>query len=150
MIFTKKRKIADITFVIFTICWIVSRLGLLPYRILYFSMYRALEACQMFPAYYIFNGLLCTLQVLHIFWTYFMIKIVFYAIKTNEVCNFLSNSIFYHYFLSQLKDLRSDDEESFEEEIDNKNNGINGDKRIKTAKVTHDNANDKTAKNSKL
>ena len=57
---------------------------------------------------------------------------------------------FYHYFLSQLKDLRSDDEESFEEEIDNKNNGINGDKRIKTAKVTHDNANDKTAKNSKL
>lgn len=94
MIFTKKRKIADITFVIFTICWIVSRLGLLPYRVLYFSVYRALEVCEMFPAYYIFNGLLCTLQILHIFWTYFMIKIVFYAIKTNEVSNFLSNFIF--------------------------------------------------------
>lgn len=103
MIFTKKRKIADITFVIFTICWIVSRLGLLPYRILYFSVYRALEVCEMFPAYYIFNGLLCTLQILHIFWTYFMIKIVFYAIKTNEVSNFLSNSIFITIFYNSLK-----------------------------------------------
>ena len=46
--------------------------------------------------------------------------------------------------------MRSDDEESFEEEIDSKNNGINGDKRIKTVKVTHNNVNDKTATNSKL
>jgi hypothetical protein len=29
----------------------------------------------MFPAYYIFNGLLGTLQILHLVWTYFLIKV---------------------------------------------------------------------------
>ena len=45
-------------------------------QILNFSA--AVEAPQlveMFPAYYIFNTLLGTLQLLHILWTYFLVRV---------------------------------------------------------------------------
>ena len=40
----------------------------------------------MFPAYYIFNGLLSVLLVLHAIWTYFILKIAYKALFTNQVC----------------------------------------------------------------
>jgi hypothetical protein len=95
MTYVKKQRLADSIFVVFTICWMVSRIGLLPYRILYYSTYKALSIVPMFPAYYIFNGLLCALQALHIVWTWFIVRIAIHAVKYNGI-----------------KDLRSDDESS--------------------------------------
>lgn len=85
MTYAKKQRIADVTFAVFTVCWVVSRLGLLLYRIIFYSSYKALDVVDMFPAYYIFNGLLIALLCLHIVWTWFIIKIMIYAIKNNGV-----------------------------------------------------------------
>lgn len=85
MTYVKKQRLADGIFVVFTICWMVSRIGLLPYRILYYSLYKALSVVPMFAAYYIFNGLLCALQALHIVWTWFIVRIAIHAVKNNGV-----------------------------------------------------------------
>jgi len=85
MTYVKKQRLADSIFVVFTTCWMVSRIGLLPYRIIYYSSYKALAVVPMFPAYYIFNGLLCALQALHIVWTWFIVRIAIHAIKNNGV-----------------------------------------------------------------
>ena len=39
----------------------------------------------MFPAYYIFNFLLSILLVLHVTWTYYILKILYRAIMVNKV-----------------------------------------------------------------
>ena len=85
MTYVKKQRLADGIFVVFTICWVVSRIGLLPYRILYYCLYQALAVVPIFPAYYIFNGLLCALQALHIVWTWFIVRIAIHAVKNNGV-----------------------------------------------------------------
>lgn len=83
--YLKKQKAADITFNIFTLCWVLSRLVMLPYRIIYYSSYVALGLVPMFSAYYIFNGLLIALQLLHIIWTFFIIRVVIHAWNNNGV-----------------------------------------------------------------
>ena len=91
MTYVKKQRLADGIFVVFTVCWVVSRIGLLPYRILYYSLHLALERVPMFSAYYIFNGLLCALQALHIVWTWFIVRIAIHAVKNNGV--FIAQSV---------------------------------------------------------
>ncbi len=39
----------------------------------------------MFPAYYIFNILLSILLVLHVIWTYYILKIVYKALSSGKV-----------------------------------------------------------------
>ena len=39
----------------------------------------------MFPAYYIFNGLLSILLVLHVIWTYFILKMAYFSVYAKEV-----------------------------------------------------------------
>ena len=43
------------------------------------------QMVEMFPAYYIFNGLLSVLLVLHVIWTYFILKIAFHAVLAKKV-----------------------------------------------------------------
>ncbi|XP_053209499.1 ceramide synthase 5-like [Panonychus citri] len=86
--------LANIVFAALLVCWIYSRLGLLPTRVIAYSTYYALFILPMFPAYYIFNGLLCALQVLHIIWTWLILKIAHNAI-----------------FVDGVKDLRESDDE---------------------------------------
>jgi ceramide synthetase len=51
----------------------------------------AKEIVPMFPAYYIFNSLLLLLLLLHIIWTYFILKVLYRAILSGQV--YLINSI---------------------------------------------------------
>lgn len=95
--YCKKQRLADLLFAIFTLTWIYTRCYLLPTRVIYYTTYQALSIIPFFPAYYILNGLLCLLQVLHLAWTWLIIRIVFYAIKNNG-----------------MRDLRSDSEDSDE------------------------------------
>ncbi|XP_054718165.1 ceramide synthase 5-like [Uloborus diversus] len=105
--YVESQKVADSCFAVFTIAWIISRLGLYPYRIIYYTMYEALLIVPMFPAYYVFNSLLCALQILHIVWTWMIVKIAIRAMSSKN---------------PGVKDLRSDSEEtesiSSEPEID--------------------------------
>lgn len=125
------QRTCDVLFVIFTVIWIVSRIGIYPMWILkryditkrkhvfsefgrshYFTIkvleivvmflflcFRLFSTCfdaklivPMFPAYYIFNSLLLLLLLLHIIWTYFILKVCYRAIQSGKV-----NSIIYSF-----------------------------------------------------
>ena len=45
--------------------------------IIYRSTVEAPQILEMFPAYYIFNGLFSILLVLHVIWTYFIYKVAY-------------------------------------------------------------------------
>lgn len=92
--YCKQQRLADLFFAIFTPVWIYTRCYLLPTRVLYYTTYKALSIIPFFPAYYIFNGLLLLLQLLHIAWTYVILRMVVDAIQNEG-----------------MRDLRSDSEE---------------------------------------
>jgi hypothetical protein len=51
----------------------------------YSTTIEAPQIVEMFPAYYIFNALLSTLLILHVVWTYFILKIVYKGIYSGKV-----------------------------------------------------------------
>lgn len=95
--YCNNQRLADLIFAIFAVAWIYTRCYLLPTRILYYTSYKALDVLEFFPAYYIFNGLLCLLQLLHIVWTVIIIRISLDALQNDG-----------------MRDIRSDSEESDE------------------------------------
>lgn len=78
------QKLCDTIFAVFTVIWIVTRLGFYP-RIIYSSSIEAPRILPMFPAYYIFNSLLILLLVLHIAWTYCILQIAYNALKAGQM-----------------------------------------------------------------
>ncbi|XP_055693041.1 ceramide synthase 5 [Lutzomyia longipalpis] len=78
------QKLCDAIFAIFTVVWIVTRLGFFP-RILYNTSVEAPRILPMFPAYYIFNSLLVLLLVLHVVWTYLILQIAYTAVKSGQM-----------------------------------------------------------------
>lgn len=72
--------------VVFTPAWVISRCVVFPGWILQSTIFDALKysTYQVFPAYYIFNGLLCTLQCLHVMWTYLLFKAIHRAMKKDS------------------------------------------------------------------
>lgn len=99
--YCKRQRLADLLFAIFTVTWIYTRCYLLPTRVIYYTTYEALSIIPFFPAYYIFNGLLCILQVLHLVWTWIIMRMVVDALLN-----------------SGMRDLRSDSEDSVESHND--------------------------------
>lgn len=95
--YCKKQRLADLLFAILTVTWIYTRCYVLPTRVIFYTTYEALNIIPFFPAYYIFNGLLCLLQLLHLAWTWLILRIVFDALKNDG-----------------MRDLRSDSEDSEE------------------------------------
>jgi len=83
--YVKSEAASNIIFGIFAVCWIFSRIGLLPTRILAYSLYWALEEVEWFPAYFIFNSLLVVLQILHIIWTWLILRIAYNALNSEGV-----------------------------------------------------------------
>ncbi|XP_055706310.1 ceramide synthase 6 [Phlebotomus papatasi] len=78
------QKVCDAIFAIFTVVWIVTRLGFFP-RILYNTSVEAPQILPMFPAYYIFNSLLCLLLILHVVWTYLILQIAYRAVQSGQM-----------------------------------------------------------------
>lgn len=55
--------------------------------IMYYSIIvEAPKIVPMFPAVYIFSGLLCLLLILHLFWTYLILQIAYRAFNAGQVC----------------------------------------------------------------
>lgn len=79
------QKVCDFIFAIFTVLWILTRLGVYPFWIIRSTSIDAPTIVPMFPAYYIFNGLLCLLLVLHIFWTILILKIAYKALNSGQM-----------------------------------------------------------------
>lgn len=85
MKYIKWQRTCDALFAIFTVTWIGTRLVIYPYWFLYSTCIGAKEIVPMFPAYYIFNSLLLLLLVLHIIWTYFILKVLYRAILSGQM-----------------------------------------------------------------
>lgn len=82
--YTNYQKLCDLLFACFALTWVVTRLGVYPTWILYSTTIEAPQIVEMFPAYYIFNGLLSILLVLHVIWTYFILKIIYKAMYSGK------------------------------------------------------------------
>lgn len=52
----------------------------------------------MFPAYYIFNSLLSLLLILHVFWTWLILRIAYNAFYAGQVSNLKNSKIHYNTF----------------------------------------------------
>lgn len=78
--YAKFDKICEIVYGFFTMSWFVSRLGIYPSWILYSTTVEAPQIIELWPAYHIFNVMLYLLMVLHVIWTYFILKVAYNAI----------------------------------------------------------------------
>ncbi|CAF0714312.1 unnamed protein product [Adineta steineri] len=98
--YARAQRTCDTMFVIFAVVWFITRLCYYPYKVLYTTTFEEMTILGLFPAYYVFNGLLILLQILHYFWFYLICQVAISACKAGEV----------------TKDQRSDSEESDDEQ----------------------------------
>ncbi|KAG0718072.1 Ceramide synthase 6 [Chionoecetes opilio] len=80
-------------FVVFLILWLCTRVGLYPFWIMRTTLFRAHVILKMwYPIYYILNGLMLGLLVIHIMWTYLILRIVVRMLLFKEVSDVRSSS----------------------------------------------------------
>ncbi|XP_026084633.1 ceramide synthase 2-like isoform X2 [Carassius auratus] len=112
-------------FILFAAIFIVTRLIIFPFRIMYCTWVYPVTLYPPFFGYYFFNGLLMVLLCLHVFWAALIIRLAF---------RFLSNN-------SSVEDERSDREETdeSEEEEQMKNGEIKKNGPAQNGHATHNN-----------
>ncbi|XP_048220655.1 ceramide synthase 5 [Perognathus longimembris pacificus] len=103
--YAKYQRLCDTLFVIFSVVFMITRLGLFPLWILNTTLFESWEIIGPYPSWWFFNGLLLILQVLHIIWSYLIARTALKALIRGKVS----------------KDDRSDVESSSEEEDEAKN-----------------------------
>ncbi|KAA0193338.1 LAG1 longevity assurance 4 [Fasciolopsis buskii] len=96
--YVKKHRMAEIFFGVFMLIWVVTRLTYFPFWIIQTVLTTGFELYGPRPVYFIFVGLLSTLQVMHVFWFYLICQIAL-QVKTDS---------------KKAKDCRSDSESSEE------------------------------------
>ncbi|XP_068393191.1 ceramide synthase 4 [Eschrichtius robustus] len=94
--YTHWRRVCDALFIIFSLVFFYTRLVLFPTQILYTTYYESIANSGPFFGYYFFNVLLMTLQVLHVFWSCLILRMIYSFLKKGQM----------------EKDVRSDVEES--------------------------------------
>ncbi|KAG7521426.1 ceramide synthase 5-like [Solea senegalensis] len=107
--YAKYQRLCDGLFVVFSICFFITRLVIYPFWIVYSVLIESWEIVGPYQAWWLFNGLLLVLQTLHIIWFYLIARIAIKAIFKGKVA----------------KDDRSDIESSSDEEINNSSGGKN-------------------------
>ncbi|XP_018418502.1 PREDICTED: ceramide synthase 4-like [Nanorana parkeri] len=85
--YSKWKRMCNILFVIFALVFIVTRLYLLPTRIIYSTYYYSMLRFQPFFGYYFFNALLMILQILHMFWAYMILRMMYRFTFTGKLGN---------------------------------------------------------------
>lgn len=98
------RNTCNYIFIVFAAIFIVTRLVIFPFRIIYCTWVYPVTIYQPFFGYYFFNGLLMVLQCLHIFWAVLIIRIAVRFLTNNE----------------KVDDERSDKDETDESEEEEK------------------------------
>ncbi|NWI55430.1 CERS4 synthase, partial [Calyptomena viridis] len=90
--YLKWQRLCEVVFLVFALVFIVSRLVVLPLLIYYYFVTKV----QLFPVSCLINAFLVILQLLHVFWSYLIIQMIFRVILRGE----------------KRQDARSDTEES--------------------------------------
>uniref|UniRef100_A0A8C9EKT0 Ceramide synthase 5 n=1 Tax=Pavo cristatus TaxID=9049 RepID=A0A8C9EKT0_PAVCR len=98
--YAKYQRLCDAFFMLFGVVFIVTRLGIYPFWILNTTLFESWELIGPYPSWWLFNGLLVTLQILHVIWSYLIVRTAYKALVRGKVS----------------KDDRSDVESSSEEE----------------------------------
>ncbi|XP_051062442.1 protein Lines homolog 1 isoform X1 [Phodopus roborovskii] len=93
------KQTCNILFLIFSIVFFISRFIIFPFWILYCTLILPLYYLEPFFSYIFLNFQLMVLQGLHLYWGYFIMKMLNRCI-----------------FMKSIQDVRSDDEEEEEEE----------------------------------
>ncbi|XP_028730429.1 ceramide synthase 5 isoform X3 [Peromyscus leucopus] len=83
--YAKYQRLCDTLFVIFSAVFMVTRLGIYPLWILNTTLFESWEMIGPYPSWWFFNGLLLTLQVLHVIWSYLIARIAFKALIRGKV-----------------------------------------------------------------
>uniref|UniRef100_A0A8C6U116 Ceramide synthase 5 n=1 Tax=Neogobius melanostomus TaxID=47308 RepID=A0A8C6U116_9GOBI len=99
--YAKYQRLCDAQFVVFTLVFFITRLIIFPFWIIRSVLFESWEIIGPYQAWWVLNGLLLVLQVLHVFWFYLIICIAIKSIFKGKVS----------------KDDRSDIESSSDEEI---------------------------------
>ncbi|XP_035888626.1 ceramide synthase 4 isoform X2 [Phyllostomus discolor] len=89
-------RVCNSLFIVFSLVFFYTRLVLFPTQILYTTYYESIANSAPFFGYYLFNSLLVMLQLLHVFWSCLILRMI---------CNFTKKG-------QMEKDIRSDMEES--------------------------------------
>ncbi|KTG45175.1 hypothetical protein cypCar_00035058 [Cyprinus carpio] len=112
-------------FILFAAIFIVTRLIIFPFRIMYCTWVYPVTLYPPFFGYYFFNGLLMVLLCLHIFWAALIIRLAFRFLSSN----------------SSVEDERSDREETdeSEEEEQMKNGAIKTNGPAQNGHATYNN-----------
>lgn len=110
--YCKYKKVTNFLFICFTVMWFITRICIYPFYILKNTIFEATKHTGMAYIYYAYNGLLCVLQVLHIIWFCFILKMAYYYVIKGQV----------------EKDARSDTEPDSESGGENNNNNNNKNK----------------------
>uniref|UniRef100_A0A8D2ZL69 Ceramide synthase 2a n=1 Tax=Scophthalmus maximus TaxID=52904 RepID=A0A8D2ZL69_SCOMX len=97
------RKTCNLIFTVFAAVFIITRLVILPFWIMYTTWVYPLTLYPAFFGFYFFNGLLVVLLILHIFWAALIMRMVIKFLPGNDI----------------VEDERSDKEETESEEEDN-------------------------------
>lgn len=76
--------LCDATFVVFALAFFIGRLVLYPWRVVYVAVVLGAEQVGVWRGFYIFVGLLLVLQVLHLFWFYTIVCMVWAFASTDR------------------------------------------------------------------
>ena len=68
-------------FAIFVFTWIYTRLYIYPKYVVYTTVYESAEIVGTAPVYYVMNAFMILLLVLHVIWTFYIIKALKKALK---------------------------------------------------------------------
>lgn len=75
-IYVGHKAVCDAVFALFAVTWVLTRDCIYPLWIVRSTLFEATNIIPLFPAYYIFNSLLIILFLLHLYWTYFIFRII--------------------------------------------------------------------------
>jgi ceramide synthetase len=76
--------LADLLFVLFAVGWLIFRLTLFPLVVIHSAMFVSLEMVSFFRSWYLFNGLLVILLILHIYWFSFIVRIIYLKVVFDQ------------------------------------------------------------------
>lgn len=79
--YVKNQRLLDASFVVFTLVWVVMRLGVYPFWIMPRTIIDPVSMNGPFLVYYVLNVLLIILLILNLYWTYLIMTVLLKAVK---------------------------------------------------------------------
>ena len=77
------QKACNAVFATFVFTWIITRLYIYPKYVVYTTIFEVAEIVGVAPVYYVMNAFMVLLLVLHVIWTFYIIKALEKALKAD-------------------------------------------------------------------